>query len=430
MPDRPIVLLLSGPNLNLLGEREPEIYGTATLDDHVAAAEAAAAAQGWALEHLQSNHEGELIDTVHHARGRVAAIVINAAAFTHYGWGLHDALAAFSGPVVELHLSNPGGRERWRHRSVITPVATGVISGFGGRRVPAGRRGAGRSGVTDLPASDVAGRLDRLRARIPGGGVRCPPADPPDQHPLPDRLHRLGRPPAGTGRPGALRDRRAVRGTSGRPAGGGRGGRRHRGDEHRPTGRDGRGGRWSRLARPRGRFGHLGPATAVRRGMVPRNEPRPDRRARRGAAPGEGRGGGGPDRGGGHHRRRGARPGATPAGRGPHRAGVRPRARRRHAPPRCRRRVVRDHLRLRPERCPPPCSPRAEAGRRGRSRRARLRSAGRRVPLGHDPHRHGRSSRPRRSGACSRWSQPRRRRASRRSGRRSRAGTSTRCAGP
>jgi 3-dehydroquinate dehydratase-2 len=132
MTDRPIVLVLSGPNLNLLGDREPDVYGTATLDDHLAAAEAAASGRGWVVEHLQSNHEGELIDTVHHARGRVAAIVINAGAFTHYGWGLHDALAAFDGPVVELHLSNPGGREPWRHRSVITPVATGVISGFGG----------------------------------------------------------------------------------------------------------------------------------------------------------------------------------------------------------------------------------------------------------------------------------------------------------
>jgi 3-dehydroquinate dehydratase-2 len=128
----PIVLLLSGPNLNLLGEREPEIYGTATLDDHVATAAAAAAARGHTVEHVQSNHEGELIDAIHAARGRCAAIVINAAAFTHYAWGLHDALAAFDGPVVELHLSNPNRREPWRHRSVIAPVATGTICGFGG----------------------------------------------------------------------------------------------------------------------------------------------------------------------------------------------------------------------------------------------------------------------------------------------------------
>jgi 3-dehydroquinate dehydratase-2 len=129
---RPILLLLSGPNLNLLGEREPEVYGTASLDDHVAAATEEAARHGLTLEHHQSNHEGDLVDTIHAARGRAAAIVVNAGAFTHYAWSLHDALAAFDGPVVELHLSNPGGREPWRATSVITPVATGVISGFGG----------------------------------------------------------------------------------------------------------------------------------------------------------------------------------------------------------------------------------------------------------------------------------------------------------
>jgi 3-dehydroquinate dehydratase-2 len=128
----PIILLLSGPNLSLLGEREPEIYGRATLDDHVATARGAAEAGGFALEHLQSEHEGDLIEAIHAARGRCAAIVINAAAFTHYAWGLHDALASYDGPVVELHLSNPAAREAWRTTSVIAPVATGTISGFGG----------------------------------------------------------------------------------------------------------------------------------------------------------------------------------------------------------------------------------------------------------------------------------------------------------
>ena len=129
---RRIVLLLSGPNLNLLGEREPEVYGTATLDDHVRAAEEAAEAHGLEIEHRQSNHEGELVELIHAARSRVAAIVINAGAFTHYAWSLHDALAAFEGPVVELHLSNPNARESWRHTSVVAPAATGVIAGFGG----------------------------------------------------------------------------------------------------------------------------------------------------------------------------------------------------------------------------------------------------------------------------------------------------------
>ncbi len=126
------VLLLSGPNLNLLGEREPEIYGTATLDDHVATATAAAVEHRLHVEHVQSNHEGGLIDAIHHARRRCAAIVINAGAFTHYSWAIHDALAAFQGPVVELHLSDPKTREPWRHLSVIEPVADAVVVGLGG----------------------------------------------------------------------------------------------------------------------------------------------------------------------------------------------------------------------------------------------------------------------------------------------------------
>jgi 3-dehydroquinate dehydratase II len=129
---RPVVLLLSGPNLNLLGERQPEVYGPATLAEHVAAAEDAAGARGLALEHLQSNAEGELVEAVHRARGRCAAIVVNAGALTHYGWSLHDALAAFGGVKVELHLSNPGARERWRHTSVVAPVVDGTIAGLGG----------------------------------------------------------------------------------------------------------------------------------------------------------------------------------------------------------------------------------------------------------------------------------------------------------
>jgi 3-dehydroquinate dehydratase II len=126
------VLLLSGPNLNLLGSREPEVYGTSTLDDHVATASAAAASSGLKIEHLQSNHEGELVEAIHAARGRCAAIIINPGALTHYGWSLHDALAAFDGIVVELHLSNPNAREPWRHTSVVAPVADGSIMGFGG----------------------------------------------------------------------------------------------------------------------------------------------------------------------------------------------------------------------------------------------------------------------------------------------------------
>ena len=127
-----LVLLLSGPNLNLLGEREPSVYGTDTLADHVARAAAAAGRHGLEFEHLQTNHEGELIDAVHAARGRADALVVNAGALSHTSWSLHDAVAAFDGPVVELHLSNPAAREPFRHTSVLAPVASGVIAGFGG----------------------------------------------------------------------------------------------------------------------------------------------------------------------------------------------------------------------------------------------------------------------------------------------------------
>jgi 3-dehydroquinate dehydratase-2 len=126
------ILLLNGPNLDMLGIREPEVYGTATLDDHVARARATAEKAGLELEHLQSNHEGALVDAIRDARGRCAAIIINAGALTHYAWSLHDALAAYDGLVVELHLSNPYARESWRNTSVVTPVAKGSICGFGG----------------------------------------------------------------------------------------------------------------------------------------------------------------------------------------------------------------------------------------------------------------------------------------------------------
>ncbi len=128
----PSILLLSGPNLNLLGTREPEIYGAEALDDHVKAAAERARELGYELVHLQSNHEGELVAAVHAARGVHAGIVINGAAFTHSSWAIHDALAACDLPIVELHISNPDGREPWRRTSVISPVADGVVEGFKG----------------------------------------------------------------------------------------------------------------------------------------------------------------------------------------------------------------------------------------------------------------------------------------------------------
>ncbi len=126
-----VILLLSGPNLNLLGAREPDVYGTDTLDDCVRDARAAAEARGHVLEHLQSNHEGVLVDAIQGARGRCAAIVLNPGAYTHSSYAIADALAAFDGVKVELHLSNPASREEWRRRSVVAPYVTGTIAGFG-----------------------------------------------------------------------------------------------------------------------------------------------------------------------------------------------------------------------------------------------------------------------------------------------------------
>ena len=125
------IALLHGPNLNLLGQREPHIYGSATLDDYVAATTAAAAEHGHTVEAFQSNHEGALVDAIHAARNGAAAIIINPGAFTHYAWAIHDALAAFNGPIIEVHISNPNAREPWRHTSVVAPVATGSIMGLG-----------------------------------------------------------------------------------------------------------------------------------------------------------------------------------------------------------------------------------------------------------------------------------------------------------
>jgi 3-dehydroquinate dehydratase-2 len=126
-----IVVLLSGPNLNLLGQREPQIYGKDTLDDHVATCRAEAEKHGLTLEHVQSNHEGELVDAIQGARNRCVAIVINPGAYTHSSYAIADALAAYSGVKVELHLSNPSSREEWRRRSVVAPYVTGTVAGFG-----------------------------------------------------------------------------------------------------------------------------------------------------------------------------------------------------------------------------------------------------------------------------------------------------------
>ncbi len=126
------VLLLSGPNLGLLGTRQPEIYGSETLAAHVAAASDEAGRFGLIIDHLASDHEGDLVTAVGRARGVAGAVIVNPGALTHYAWSLSDALAGFTGPVVELHLSNPNGREWWRRLSVVAPVASGTVAGFGG----------------------------------------------------------------------------------------------------------------------------------------------------------------------------------------------------------------------------------------------------------------------------------------------------------
>lgn len=125
------ILLLSGPNLQLLGTREPEIYGTDTLENHFDRARATAGRLGFELQHLQSNHEGVLVDAIGAARNDYRCIVINPGAFTHYSWAIHDALASFDGPIVELHLSNPHARESWRQTSVVSPVADALVAGLG-----------------------------------------------------------------------------------------------------------------------------------------------------------------------------------------------------------------------------------------------------------------------------------------------------------
>ena len=144
------ILVLNGPNLNLLGEREPDVYGPATLGDIEARCRERAGALGVALECVQSNSEGELIDVLQRSRG-VDGAILNPAAYTHTSLALADALAAFPPPVVEVHLSNIHAREEIRRRSLTAPHAWGLISGFGWRGYLAA--------------------LDLLHARLGGGAA-------------------------------------------------------------------------------------------------------------------------------------------------------------------------------------------------------------------------------------------------------------------
>ncbi len=125
------ILVLNGPNLNLLGQREPTLYGNQSLEEINQELEEMASATGIRVEFFQSNHEGELVDRIQQARDDFELIIINAGAFSHYSIALHDALRAVNLPVIEVHLSNIYTREEFRHQSLISPVAVGGIFGFG-----------------------------------------------------------------------------------------------------------------------------------------------------------------------------------------------------------------------------------------------------------------------------------------------------------
>jgi len=125
------IFILNGPNLNLLGQRQPEVYGKATLEDVAEGCASVAEELGLTIRFHQSNHEGQIIDWIHQARSDGAGIIINPAAYTHTSIAIFDALSAFDGPVLEVHISNIHRRETFRHHSFVSPRADGVIAGFG-----------------------------------------------------------------------------------------------------------------------------------------------------------------------------------------------------------------------------------------------------------------------------------------------------------
>ena len=414
--DRPIVLLLHGPNLNLLGDREPEVYGTATLADHVATTRAGGRRARPAVEALQSNHEGELVDAIHGARRRCAAIIINPGAFTHYAWSIHDALG---------RLRRPG-----RRAAPLQPQRPRAVA-------PHQRRRPGRRRL------DRRLRRVRLRAGRPGRRPAARGAGR-DRRADPDRLRARGPTPCGppstaatlvVSTPSNIRWLTAFGGSLGWVV---VGPERMRARHRRPLRRAG--GRRPRRRRARRRR---------RRGRR-RHHPRRDPRPRRGASPG-----GGPVLAEADHlthaawtdlardldlraRRRHRSPGCggsrTPAswhrmalaavdrrrraGRGGADAGRRAdrgrrprRARAPHAPPRRRRAELRHDRRQRAgQRRPAPPRDRPAHDRRGRHRDHRRRRARRRLPLRHDPHvrrrRSDRASSARSTTSCSRPSSP------------------------
>jgi len=126
-----VILILNGPNLNMLGVREPHIYGTATLADIKTLCAERAARYGFTIDFRQSNHEGVLIDWIQDARGKATAVIINAAAYTHTSLAIQDALKLLEVPIIEVHLSEPKKREAFRHHSYIEPLTAAVFAGFG-----------------------------------------------------------------------------------------------------------------------------------------------------------------------------------------------------------------------------------------------------------------------------------------------------------
>jgi 3-dehydroquinate dehydratase-2 len=132
LSDRKTIFVLNGPNLNLLGMREPEIYGSDTLDDIAGQLEDKAQTMDMDVDIRQSNHEGHLVDWLHEAASEnIHAVILNAGALTHTSIALHDAIKAISVPVIEVHISNPAAREEFRHKSLVAPVAKGTICGLG-----------------------------------------------------------------------------------------------------------------------------------------------------------------------------------------------------------------------------------------------------------------------------------------------------------
>ncbi|MGI9004747.1 MAG: type II 3-dehydroquinate dehydratase [Streptosporangiaceae bacterium] len=147
------VLMLNGPNLARLGSREPEVYGTATLDDVRTACAATAAELGLTIDFRQTDSEAELLAWVHEAAQDCIPVVLNPAAFTHYSYALRDALAMRTAPLVEVHISNPAAREEFRHTSVVAAVADGTIAGFGVASYLLALRA-----IAGLVAADAAGQ--------------------------------------------------------------------------------------------------------------------------------------------------------------------------------------------------------------------------------------------------------------------------------